>query len=115
VGTVLDLLLVDRENPRAVAYQLDRLGEALDRIPADAERITPVLDTLAEIRASIRGVDTSALAHAAEDGSRPELHGMLALLGARLASLAVDVERIFFVQPAPQRPLDVTVSTWEAW
>jgi uncharacterized circularly permuted ATP-grasp superfamily protein/uncharacterized alpha-E superfamily protein len=115
VDTVLDLLLVDRENPRAVAYQLDRLGEALDRIPAEVERMAPVREGLAEIRASIRTADTASLARVAEDGTRPELRAMLVLLGARLSTLAVDVERIFFVQPAPQRPLDSSVSTWEAW
>ncbi len=115
VGTMLDLLLTDRENPRAVAYQLDRLGDALERIPAEPERIAPVRDTLAEVRASIRSIDTTALARVSEDGTRPELRATLGLLAARLSTLAVDVERIFFVQPAPQRPLDVTVSTWEAW
>jgi len=115
VGTMLDLLLADRENPRSVAYQLDRLGEALDRIPAEAERITPVLESVAEIRDAIRNADTAALARVGPDGRRAELHAALTLLAARLSTLAVDVERIFFVQPAPQRPLDVTVSTWEAW
>ncbi|HVE23931.1 MAG TPA: circularly permuted type 2 ATP-grasp protein [Sporichthya sp.] len=115
VGTVLDLLLTDRENPRAVAFQLDRLGEALDRIPAEAERIAPVRETLAEIRAVIRSADTTALARVGEDGRRGELGELLTGLATQLGTLAVDVERIFFVQPAPQRPLDVTVSTWEAW
>ncbi|WP_019877826.1 circularly permuted type 2 ATP-grasp protein [Sporichthya polymorpha] len=115
VGTMLDLLLADRENPRAVAYQLDRLGEALERIPAESERISPVRDALAEIRAIIRNADTVALARAEEDGTRPGLRDLLSHLNKLLSTLAVDVERIFFVQPAPQRPLDVTVSTWEAW
>jgi uncharacterized circularly permuted ATP-grasp superfamily protein/uncharacterized alpha-E superfamily protein len=115
VATVLDLLLADRENPRAVAFQLDRLGESLDRIPAESERITPVRESLAEIRASIRGIDTAALARVGEDGRRADLHELLAGLAKRLNALALDVERIFFVQPAPQRPLDVTATTWESW
>ena len=115
VSTVLDLLLSDRENPRAVAYQLDRLGEALDRIPADADRMAPVREGLTEILAELRNVDTAALARVAGDGTRPDLRATLARLGAQLSTLAVDVERIFFVQPAPQRPLDASVSTREAW
>ncbi len=115
VATVLDLLLTDRENPRAVAFQLDRLGEALDRIPAESERITPVRETLAEIRAAIRGIDTAGLARVDEDGRRADLQELLSGLATRLNALALDVERIFFVQPAPQRPLDVTATTWESW
>ncbi len=115
VGTLLDLLLTDRENPRAVAFQLDRLGEALERLPADAERIAPVRETLAEIRAALRGIDTAALARVGEDGRRAELRDLLTVLSTRLGALALDVERIFFVQPAPQRPLDVTATTWESW
>jgi uncharacterized circularly permuted ATP-grasp superfamily protein/uncharacterized alpha-E superfamily protein len=115
VATMLDLLLADRENPRAVAYQLDRLGEALDRIPAEPERIAPVLENLAEIRDVLRAADTASLARVDEHGRRDELRALLGELDRRLTGLAVDIERIFFVQPAPQRPLDATVSTWEAW
>ncbi len=115
VATVLDLLLSDRENPRAVAYQLDRLGEALERIPADPDRIAPVRDSLGEVRARIRAVDTVALARSGENGARADLRDVLADLTSRLAALALDVERIFFVQAAPQRPLDVTLATWESW
>lgn len=115
VATVLDLLLCDRENPRAIAYQLDRLGEALERIPAETERIAPVRDALAEIRARIRAADTTALAQTGQNGARPELRATLADLTTRLAALALDIERIFFVHATPQRPLDVTLATWEAW
>lgn len=115
VGTMLDLLLADRENPRAVAYQLDRLGEALERIPAEGERIAPVREALAEIRAHIRNADTAALGRVGDDARRGELSDLLKTLSTRLGGLAVEVERLFFVQPAPQRPLDVTVSTWESW
>lgn len=115
VGTVLDLLLADRENPRAVAFQLDRLGEALDRLPAAPERTAPALGALADLRGAIRNVDTTTLALADTTGRRRDLRTLLTALATQLEMLAVDVERIFFVQPAPQRPLDVSVTTWESW
>jgi uncharacterized circularly permuted ATP-grasp superfamily protein/uncharacterized alpha-E superfamily protein len=115
VGTVLDLLLVDRENPRAIGYQLDRLGESLERIPSDAERMAGVRELLGDLRSRVRAADTLALAIPQADGDRPALRAFLDELGADLATLAADLQDIFFVQRAPQRPLAGTVIAAESW
>ena len=114
-STVLDLLLADRENPRAIAYQLDRIGESLERIPADAERIAGARETLANLRDRVRTTDTLALAAPDADGNRSALREFLAGVDADLSGVAIDVERIFFVQPTPQRRLQGTVLATEAW
>ncbi|MGQ0630821.1 MAG: circularly permuted type 2 ATP-grasp protein [Sporichthyaceae bacterium] len=115
VATVLDLLLTDRENPRAVAFQLDRLGEALERIPAEGERIAAVRDALAEMRARIRAMDTAALAVVTGEGRRDGLRDLLDGLRTELGVLALDIEKIFFVAPAPQRQLNTALTSWETW
>ncbi|MGQ0623485.1 MAG: circularly permuted type 2 ATP-grasp protein [Sporichthyaceae bacterium] len=115
VATVLDLLLTDRENPRAVAFALDRLGEALERIPAEGERIAAVRDTLTAMRARLRSTDTAALAALTRRGHRDGLRDLLTQLRDDLAHLALDVEKIFFVAPAPQRQLDTNLTSWPTW
>lgn len=115
VGTVLDLLLVDRENPRAIAFQLDRIGESLERIPSDHELMRRVRELLGDLRARVRAADTLVLAGAEPDGDRPALRAFLDTLGADLVELAANLELIFFVQPVPQRVLGVSVVGREAW
>jgi uncharacterized alpha-E superfamily protein len=113
VGTVLDLLLVDRENPRAIAFQLERIGESLERIPSDSERMPAVRDLLGDLRARVRAADTLVLAGASASGDRPGLRAFLDGVGADLTTLSAELERIFFVQPVPQRALAGTVR--DAW
>jgi uncharacterized circularly permuted ATP-grasp superfamily protein/uncharacterized alpha-E superfamily protein len=115
VGTVLDLLLLDRENPRAIGFQLDRIGESLERIPSDHERMPGVRDLLGDLRARVRAVDTLVLATADPAGDRAPLRAFLDTIGADLGRLSADLEHIFFVQPTPQRALAGTVTTRDAW
>jgi uncharacterized circularly permuted ATP-grasp superfamily protein/uncharacterized alpha-E superfamily protein len=105
ISTLLDLLLTDRENPRAVAYQLDRLGESLDRIPGDGERLAAVRGSLIEVRARLRAVDTAELARPDASGARVERRRLLADLSTGLLGMATDVEKNFFVHAAPLRPM----------
>jgi uncharacterized circularly permuted ATP-grasp superfamily protein/uncharacterized alpha-E superfamily protein len=115
VNTVLDLLLVDRENPRAIGYSLDRLGEAVARLPADAGGVAGLRNLLGDLRARVRAADTAALAVADADGTRAQLRAFLAELSGSLATLAADTEAAFFVHPTPQRPLAGTVLAAEPW
>jgi uncharacterized circularly permuted ATP-grasp superfamily protein/uncharacterized alpha-E superfamily protein len=105
ISTLLDLLLTDRENPRAVGYQFDRLGESLDRIPGDGERIAAVRNSLIEVRARLRAADTTELARPDADGVRVELRRLLTDLSTGLVGMAADVEKNFFVHAAPLRQM----------
>ena len=111
VGTVFDLLLTDRENPRAVAYQLDRLGRTVERLPGDGGRIATLRSDVIELRARLRAADTAELARADGAGVRVGLRHLLGDLAEGLARLAADVEANFFTHPAPQRPL-ATGGSW---
>ncbi|HTR69494.1 MAG TPA: circularly permuted type 2 ATP-grasp protein [Mycobacteriales bacterium] len=93
--TVLELLLNDRDNPRSVAFQLDRLDADLRRIaPASA---TKDLDAqVLAISAQLRTVDCATLATADETGRRDALGEALDRLVADLHSLAGTLEQTHF-------------------
>jgi len=107
LATILDLLLVDADNPRSMAYQLEQLTVDLEHLPrldrgtrrSEPERL--VLEALTALRLA----DTVALARPAPDGARPELDSFLVRIIdlLRRASNAIDSER--FVHLLPQRSL----------
>ena len=112
LAEVLDLLLLDRTNPRSLAYQLDRLQESLALVPlagrAPDQRdhlLSDVVDLLAE-------VDPVAVAAAVtEDGRRARLAETLESMLWRLHAAADEIERVHFVRLAPSRALE---DPWDA-
>lgn len=109
LATVLDLLLLDPDNPRSLANQLDQLGRDLQALPghpgpgrvSDAER--PVLDAATALRLS----DTTALAGAPTEGRRGELDTVLATLEQRLRAAADAIDADSFTHLKPQRAVGV--------
>lgn len=98
---VVELLVVDRQNPRSVAYQLDRISRdlrALSEVTAGARPLRLVSD-LAE---RIREADLASLVGPAA-GGRPALSAFLTGLqaGLQLLSTAVD-EQYLRLPPSPQ-------------
>lgn len=97
IETVLDLLLLDGANPRAAAFQLDRLSEDLDDVPSaspgrlsEAQRLT--LDTSTRLRLA----DTSSLAELDGHDRRPELVAFLASTVARMEATATALDAEHF-------------------
>ena len=72
VGTVLDLLVLDEDNPRSLAYQLDRLDEDLLQVPGGGGASGPerVLDRVAT---RLRRFDSAELAASDDTRSPAEL------------------------------------------
>jgi uncharacterized alpha-E superfamily protein len=107
IDTLLDLLLVDPENPRALAYQLDRLTEDLAALaPAgpggqlsDAQRL------VLEAWAALRLADSGSLAAGDADGARPALDAFLVRAIELLCRAADAVDAEHFTHVLPQRPL----------
>ncbi|GAA4548183.1 circularly permuted type 2 ATP-grasp protein [Pseudonocardia xishanensis] len=101
VAPLLALLLTDRENPRAVAYQLDRLTDDLAHLPgAVPGSLDATVRRLAE-------ADLPALAaRDTADGTRPELAALLAGLGTDLDRLADDIAAAHFAPARGPRPYD---------
>ena len=115
VAGVLDLLLLDRSNPRALAYQLDRAETDLTRIsPLDRLGRDATLDrALRAVGARLREADPIALARAG-DGRRGPLATLLDTLAGELGDLAVAVEAAHFLHTAPLRPMPIATPGWQA-
>jgi uncharacterized alpha-E superfamily protein len=105
--TLLDLLVVDVDNPRSLASQLDQLGvdlrlmASLDRGPrlSEPERL------LLEASTALRLAHTALLAGPREDGTRPELDGFLTRILELLYRTADAIDRDRFVHLLPQQSL----------
>ena len=112
VAGALDLLLLDRANPRSLAYQLDRAEADLRHLP-DPERNAGLDRGLRAVAARLREADPGALAVAGPDGARAGLVDLLDTLLRELSALAVEVDRAHFVHAAPLRPMPVATPGWQ--
>jgi uncharacterized circularly permuted ATP-grasp superfamily protein/uncharacterized alpha-E superfamily protein len=113
VATVLDLLLLDRGNPRSLGYQLDRLREHLAAVPvpvgpAGEVRSPDARDRLLQdVDDLLTELDTVTVAAAVtDDGRRERLAEVLESMRWRLRSAAEEIARVHFVHPVPSRSLD---------
>jgi uncharacterized circularly permuted ATP-grasp superfamily protein/uncharacterized alpha-E superfamily protein len=95
VDTVLELLLTDRDNPRSVAFQLDRLTSDLRRI-APGSASEELDQQLQRVSARLLSVDCTTLAEVDGAGVRHALDELLRDLVDDLHQLAVSVEAEHF-------------------
>lgn len=106
IAPLLDLLLADRDNPRAVAHQLGRLADDLAHLPG----AVPASFDAAVAR--LAAADPAALAvRDTADGTRPALRALLAGLGADLDRLAEDVAAAHFAPQRRPHPYDPLLAT----
>jgi uncharacterized alpha-E superfamily protein len=106
-GAVLELLLTDRINPRAVAYQIDRLRADVAGIPGapDPETADAVPVALAAVERRLAEVRPAALARRDPAGTRSGLRALVGGLSADLLRFADVLEQSRFAPDAPQQPL----------
>ena len=110
VETLLDLLVLDVSNPRSLAYQVERLADAVGSMPSpeaserqDIDRIVNELATLVAL------ADTNALARVDDDGQqtltdRPHALGtFLADVTSLLTRLGDQLDLAHFSPQLPQR------------
>jgi uncharacterized circularly permuted ATP-grasp superfamily protein/uncharacterized alpha-E superfamily protein len=102
--TLLDLLLLDSDNPRSLAYQLDqlavdvRLMRRVDRGPS----MSGIERLVLEASTALRLADTAVLAAPQEDGMRPALDEFLTHM-LELLYRTADAIDDSFVHPLPLR------------
>jgi len=115
-ATVLELLLIDRDNPRSLAFQLDRLALDLRRIGSPGEVEQTLEDRALRISARLLAVDCQALALTDPAGSRGDLDLLLASIVDELHELAAAVDTTHFAGPSQLRQLSpiVDFSTLES-
>ncbi|MBL8774527.1 MAG: circularly permuted type 2 ATP-grasp protein [Acidimicrobiales bacterium] len=104
VDTVLDLLVLDPDNPRSLAHQTAALHEATVGLPRRQGAGASPVETLTEAAADlVRVADTAALSELDDAGRRPSLIAFLERLDDLLvrSAEALDVEH--FSHQMPQR------------
>lgn len=105
--TLLDLLLLDTENPRSLAHQLDRLADDVGLMPRtdNGPRLREPDRLVLEASTALRLADTDLLARSGPDGTHPELDALLSRILELLYRAADAIDRDHFVHPLPQRSL----------
>ena len=103
IGDALELLLLDHDNPRSVAFALDEVKRHVTAMPSSTGSTRPER-LIGDLQATIAGTDAGALA-AAGGHQRSELAAFLAELIAQLEQLSDAIHQLHFeAGPAP-RPL----------
>ena len=99
VGAVLDLLLADETNPRAVAYQLARLERHLPWLPKSgrAGLLNAEERVLERMRTEIRTADMHGLGRVGPDGRRGGLEVLMTVLARDLPVLADLLSQRYFI------------------
>jgi uncharacterized alpha-E superfamily protein len=107
VETLLDLLVMDGDNPRSLVYQLDHLAADVRLMPrlgrgaalSEPERL--VLKTSTALRLA----ETSVLSRPRDDGTRPDLDDFLPRMVELLCRTADAIDTDRFVHQLPQSSL----------
>jgi len=103
--TILDLLLLDADNPRSLVYQLDRLADDVRRLPAPSRgaRLSRSERLVLETATALRLADTAALATPDPNGARPGLSTFLLRIIGLLRRISDAIDGESFVHALPQR------------
>lgn len=107
--TVLDLLLLDRGNPRSLTFQLELLARDLRNIPEPVADHNPPAEQLTALIARADELDAETLAAVTEastdEGRRLALEDELLRLVADLHAIADSIQQTHFPHQAALRPL----------
>lgn len=109
VETVLDLLMLDRGNPRSLLFQLERLQSDVDALPRHtndvlgADRLSTEERLVLETVTVVRLADTAALARPNREGRREQLDTLLQRIGSMLRQASDALDLTHFTHQMPQR------------
>jgi uncharacterized alpha-E superfamily protein len=103
--TVLELLLIDRDNPRSLAFQLDRLAAGLRRISPSATKEDGLHEQVLHVSARLLAADCASLAGTDQSGHRGELKEFLGTVVQELHQLAAAIEKTHFPHLGRLQPL----------
>ena len=107
LAPVLDLMLIDDTNPRAVGYQLNALSEhvaLLPKVAGHANRSTEQ-EIMLSLQAAVRLTDVEALCMEDRTGHRERLETLLEQLEGQLRSLSVEITHHYLTHTGPAHQL----------
>ena len=106
LAAVLDLILADETNPRAVAFQLTAIAEHLRQLSVGraAETLGAEQDRVLRAQGLLRLTDVDAISEEDQAGDRDRLQALVVHLSAELRSISEDVTHTYLTHTAlPQR------------
>jgi uncharacterized circularly permuted ATP-grasp superfamily protein/uncharacterized alpha-E superfamily protein len=103
-STTIDLMFSERENPRSLRFQIDRLAECLvmlqpERPIASTVSASQLLDEVAEM---IEALDSTGLANPDDAGYRSDLDRFVGLTRAKLSAISNAIAAESFTRWRPQ-------------
>jgi uncharacterized alpha-E superfamily protein len=104
---VLDLLLTDDTNPRAVAYQLIALAEHVEQLPRDRSQpsLSPAQRLIIGVVMRLRLAEIDRLCVTSSEGHRPHLDALLTRLTTELPALSETITHHYLSHAEPSRHL----------
>jgi len=104
VAAVAELALFDAENPRSLAFQLERLRTALKSLPGSSGSSRPER-LVEEIGTRLRRIEPADLEQVTADGDRAELASLLKSVHADLRDLSGVITTTHLSLPGGMQPL----------
>ena len=102
--TVLDLLVLDPQNPRSLAYQVDQLRMRAAELPQGGSHRPSDLERLVlEAYTAVHLADSRRLAEAGSGERREDLEAFLGRVKGLLSRAAASVDAAHFTHQLPQR------------
>jgi uncharacterized alpha-E superfamily protein len=107
VAPLLDLLVTDETNPRAIAFQLAALADHVERLPRPPSDLVLSHEQrlVLSVFSAIRLADVQRLAATDANGIRRELDTLLADSAAKLYDLANGISEKYLVHAGPAHQL----------
>jgi uncharacterized alpha-E superfamily protein len=107
IAAVLDLLVADESNPRAVAYQVAAIEQHIGGLPREARhpQQNPHIQRIVQLRCKLRLTDLRAACQPSSSGFRTGLESLMTEIIAVLEQVAVVVSQIYFSHAEVSRRL----------
>jgi uncharacterized alpha-E superfamily protein len=106
IATMLELLLLDTDNPRSLAYQVAQARTDLRALP-DASGTSRPQRRLEDLQGTLRRARPEELDNVDAAGHRPELLALLDSLYGALRGIADAIAAQHFWHPSPMQALGV--------
>ncbi len=106
-AAVLDLLMTDESNPRALAYQLAALHEHVENLPRDRSQPqrSPEQRIVMSLLHTVRMVDVETLSEMEQNGRRTHLERFLSRLAQQLPRLSDVIAHRYLIHTGPPQQL----------
>jgi uncharacterized alpha-E superfamily protein len=107
LSAFLELLLLDRNNPRSLAFQIDRLKSHVEKLPSNrkGQRFSAEERLMLEASSMLDLVNLSDLLEVSRDGIRENLDQQLSRLYYLLNTLSETITAEFFRHDSSPQPL----------